>query len=267
MYVCFFLILCGGCHFSVNESNTKAKDQSIKTPIEEPKQYSLSSGIHIDIVTGKFDPAKHPAFSQVSIEYADREGLFLQRDTYESFKKMHLAAEEDGINLIIRSATRNFEYQKGIWERKWTGKTKIESKVNAAITYPDYNRRAQKILEYSSMPGTSRHHWGTDIDLNSFENDYFETGEGLAIYQWLISHASAYGFCQVYTAKGDDRPDGYNEEKWHWSYLPLANQLIEIAKHSLDDSLINGFQGAEVATELSVVQKYVFGINPACKIK
>ncbi|NJK84501.1 MAG: M15 family metallopeptidase [Saprospiraceae bacterium] len=48
----------------------------------------------------------------------------------------------------------------------------------AAATTPNPQERALKILKYSSMPGTSRHHWGTDIDLNSFSNSYFEQGEG-----------------------------------------------------------------------------------------
>lgn len=263
----FTILLITGCHFPVDESKEGLPIQSEKFVQGTPAIQTLESGIHIDIVTGKFDPASHPAFTQVAIEYADREGLFLQKDTYSSFKKMHEAAKNDGVNLTIRSATRNFDYQKGIWERKWTGKTKIESKVNAALTYPDFNRRAQKILEYSSMPGTSRHHWGTDVDLNFFENYYFESGEGLAVYNWLTSHASSYGFCQVYTPKGESRPNGYNEEKWHWSYLPIANKLMSIAKESLQNDMISGFEGAEVAKEIDVIQKYVFGINPACKTK
>lgn len=222
-------------------------------------------GISMQIVTGKFDPKAHPSFVKIDSNYADRQGLFLQKMTYESFKKMHAAAKNEGIDLIIRSATRNFDYQKGIWERKWTGTTKIENGKNASIAYPIANRRALKILEYSSMPGTSRHHWGTDIDLNNFENDYFETGEGLKIYTWLVENAAQYGFCQVYTEKGSERPNGYNEEKWHWSYLPIASKLSALAKTSLSSKMISGFKGAEVAEELDVINKYVFGINPDCQ--
>ncbi|MFM9004881.1 MAG: D-alanyl-D-alanine carboxypeptidase family protein [Flavobacteriales bacterium] len=43
-------------------------------------------------------------------------------------------------------------------------------------------------MKFSSMPGTSRHHWGTDIDLNSVEPSYFLSGKGLLIYQWLSAH-------------------------------------------------------------------------------
>ena len=65
------------------------------------------------------------------------------------------------------------------------------------------------------MPGsTSRHHWGTEIDIHSLKNGDFADGEGLKIYEWLTTHAEDYGFYQPYTAE-----QGYEEEeKWHWSY-------------------------------------------------
>ena len=114
------------------------------------------------------------------------------------------------------------------------------------------------------MPGTSRHHWGTDIDLNAFINEYFERGDGLKLYNWMVANAASYGFCQPYTQKGPKRPDGYNEEKWHWSYLPLAKKLSDQAKQELKDAMISGFDGAEAAQAIGVVEKYVLGINQAC---
>ncbi len=217
-----------------------------------------------DYIMGRFDPAKHPDFTQVDARYADREGLYLRTDTYEAFLRMHEAAMKDGITLAVRSATRNFDYQKGIWEGKWTGARAIENGKDASKAYPNPKERALKILEYSSMPGTSRHHWGTDMDLNAFTNEYFETGQGLKIYEWLSAHAAEYGFCQPYSPKGEARPYGYNEEKWHWSYLPVARQLTALAQEKLKDEMITGFKGAEVAGEIGVVKNYVLGINLEC---
>ena len=143
---------------------------------------------------GKFDPTSDESFEVISEDLADRKGLYLRSDVYEAYKKMKRQADEDGIRLVIRSATRNFDYQKGIWERKWTGETKLSDRSRASdIT--DEKERALKILRYSSMPGSSRHHWGTDIDLNSFDNSYFEYGEGLKVYDWLKQHA-----CLLYTS-------------------------------------------------------------------
>ncbi|MCB9282541.1 MAG: M15 family metallopeptidase [Lewinellaceae bacterium] len=217
----------------------------------------------IDYIMGKFDPAKHPDFTLIPTSYADREGLYLRKDVFEAYKKMHAAAKAEGVNLVIISATRPFKYQKGIWEAKWNGQRLVEGK-DLSKTIPDPKQRALKILEYSSMPGTSRHHWGTDFDLNDLEDAYFQSGAGKKVYEWLTAHASAYGFCQVYTPKGADRPEGYNEEKWHWSYVPVASQLTGFASQHLTDEMISGFQGAEAAGSIGVVKKYVLGINPEC---
>ena len=216
-----------------------------------------------DYLTGHFDPAHHADFVLIDTAHADRAGLYLRQDTYSAFKEMFAAAQENHIKLVIRSATRNFEAQKRIWERKWEGKTKLEGKIYAT-QIADPVERAKEILLYSSMPGTSRHHWGTDIDLNAFSNSYFESGAGQKIYQWLLENAEKYGFCQPYTAKGLNRPNGYEEEKWHWSYLPVAIPLTHKAKKSLSDDQISGFKGAEVAQTIRVVENYVLGINPDC---
>lgn len=228
--------------------------------LSAPKRDSFG----LDYVMGKFDPASHPDFTPIDAAYADRNGLYMRKDAYQAFLRMHEAAKVAGHSLVIRSAARNFDYQKGIWERKWTGDRRLSSGENAAEAYPDAKSRALAILKYSSMPGTSRHHWGTDIDLNAFNNDYFEKGEGAELYQWLAAHAAEFGFCQPYTPKGDERPYGYNEEKWHWSYLPVAMPLTQLAKEALRDSMISGFKGAEAAPGIQVVSRYVLGINQGC---
>lgn len=228
-------------------------------PQDEPKlEFSL------EYLMGKFEPAEHPDFVLVDKKYADAEGYYLRKETYESFKKMWEAAKADSITLTIVSATRNFYRQKAIWEAKWTGARKIENGTNAAQKYPDPKTRALKILEYSSMPGTSRHHWGTDVDLNDLDNFTFEQGQGKKVYDWLQKHAHEYGFCQPYTEKGQNRPHGYNEEKWHWSYTLVSKQLTEMAARRLQDQMIGGFQGAETALSIGIVKKYVLGINQSC---
>ena len=218
----------------------------------------------IEYLMGKFAPATHPDFVVVDKKYAEGEGFYLRKDAYESFQKMWEAAQADGITLTIVSATRNFYRQKQIWEAKWTGQRKIENGTNAAQKYKDPKTRALKILEYSSMPGTSRHHWGTDIDLNDLDNYTFEQGPGKKVYDWMQKHAAKYGFCQPYTVKGKERPNGYNEEKWHWSYIPVAQHLTKLAAQRLQDDMIGGFEGAETAKGIGVVEKYVLGINKEC---
>ena len=217
-----------------------------------------------EFIMGHFDPSKHGAFRKINKEHTNKPFIYLHAETYSAFIKMDSAASKVGVELIIRSATRNFEYQKGIWERKWSGETKIENGKDASLAYPNSEDRARSILKFSSMPGTSRHHWGTDIDLNSFDNAYFETGEGLELYKWLTDNASTYGFCQVYTEKSINRPNGYEEEKWHWSYVPISKYLTQFAKQQIKDSDISGFKGSQTAVEIKIVDNYILGINQSC---
>lgn len=216
-------------------------------------------------LTGRFDPTEHPDFVKVAAKYTDGDPYVLHRETYRAFRQMHAAAAVEGVKLVMVSATRNFERQKQIWEAKWNGQRLLEGKDKANVVYPDPADRARAILRYSSMPGTSRHHWGTDIDLNDLNNSYFKSGEGKQVYDWLTAHAAEYGFCQPYTPKGDDRPNGYEEERWHWSYLPLATQLTDYAASALKDEDIAGFAGAESAPQIGILNNYVLGINTICK--
>ena len=100
------------------------------------------------------------------------------------------------------------------------------------------------------------------MDLNSLENSYFASGEGLRVYQWLQSHAAEYGFCQPYTSKVDGRT-GYEEEKWHWSYLPLSKELLKEYVKSVGYSDIKNFKGSEAARSIKAIENYVQGIG--CK--
>lgn len=217
----------------------------------------------LDALLGKIAPAKDQDFERIGSAYTSKSNIYMRKDAYAAFKEMFEAAKEDGHRLNIVSATRNFNHQKSIWERKWTGATKVGGQ-NLSQTIADPSERATKILRYSSMPGTSRHHWGTDIDLNNLNNSYFESGAGKSLYVWLTEHATEYGFCQVYSEMGEDRPHGYQEEKWHWSYLPIAKLMLEDYRALVDYNLLGGFKGDEAAESLSVIDHYVAGINPAC---
>ena len=162
---------------------------------------------------------------------------------------MYSDALEDSVKLKVVSGTRNFDEQKAIWERKWENYKNLSPK-----------ERAKKILRYSSMPSSSRHHWGTDIDLNNFENSYFEYGEGLRIYKWLKENANNYGFYQVYT-DAPDRIRGYNLERWHWSYMPLSCHYLGFYNKNVNIKDITGFKGSNLAKELLIIRKYVNGVD------
>ena len=214
---------------------------------------------------GKFDPAQREDFVLIPKENTTNGSvMYLRKETLNAFIKMEEAAEKDGVGLKIASATRNFDYQKNIWNNKWTGIMLVEGK-NLAKTIPDEFERFKKILEYSALPGTSRHHWGTDIDINAATPEYFETEKGEEVYEWLAKNASGFGFCQPYNQKGNARPTGYNEEKWHWSYLPLTKVFLQEYTNDVREKDINGFLGDEyVLQQPNLINDYMLGINPDC---
>lgn len=215
-------------------------------------------------LTGRFDPAERENFVLIPAQYAlSANKMYLRKEALDAFKKMVEAADQDEVELKIASATRNFDYQKNIWNNKWEGITLVDGKY-LSNSIPDGLERFEKILEYSAAPGTSRHHWGTDIDINDANPQYFDSEKGEKEYQWLVKNAWAFGFCQTYTLKGSTRPTGYNEEKWHWSYMPIAKNLMQDYKNLITDADINGFLGDEYVTGQDLINNYVLSINPDC---
>ena len=209
------------------------------------------SSIPTSELLGRFTPGSHADFVLISAEYTAKPEIYMRRQAYEAFETMYRAAKAEGVHLQIVSATRNFDYQRGIWERKW--------KQSKYMGWQDLDK-VRDIMKYSSMPGTSRHHWGTDIDLNQLENRWFEHGDGLRLYQWLLENAGEYGFVQTYTSKESGRT-GYEEEKWHWSYLPLSKGYLEEYTSQVSYSDIHGFSGAAQAPEIRAIEDFVCGID------
>ena len=219
-------------------------------PIEhktEHLKYSKSE------LLGRINPSS-PLFSEVPIKFASRTGMLLRTEVLNAFHGLQQAASDEDIELIILSGTRTFSHQKSIWERKW--------ERPRYMGWSDLEKTLD-ILTYSSMPGTSRHHWGTDIDLNSFENDYFESGEGLIVYEFLNRCAKEFGFQQVYTSKEtpNSTRSGYEEEKWHWSFTPISTPMLKAYNELISTDDIKGFKGARQADSVKIINDYVNGIR------
>jgi len=260
---CIAFILFLSC--SSDKQSSKHAIQAEQNNIAPVKaEAEMKKDIPIDFIMGKFNPEVNVEFIEIPLQYASNKGMYMQKEAFLAFEKMAQQAKKDGIHFKIISAARNFFRQKSIWEAKWNGQRKVDGK-DLSKTIPVPMTRALKILEYSSMPGTSRHHWGTDIDINNLENSYFEKGQGLKEYEWLSKYAADFGFCQPYSPIGPERPKGYFEEKWHWSYMPLSQPLTDAAEATLKNEMINGFDGSETAVEIDVVKHFVLGINRRCR--
>ena len=206
-----------------------------------------------EILLGKFNPATDSNFVLIPEHMASNKSMYCHRKTFQAYLAMRDSALRDGITLTIVSATRNFDRQKQIWDRKWNSNNAQLKDTTADIC------KVRSIMRYSSMPGTSRHHWGTDLDFISVEPDYWTHGEGLRIYKWLSLNAHKFGFFQPYTA--DLARTGYAEERWHWSYAPLSKPYLEAYRQKITAEDISGFSGSYLVDSLGIIQSHVFGIS------
>lgn len=233
----------------------------------EPQAEPAPATSHIDLkyLIGDVDPASDPRFARIPQKYIGGSRVWGHKDAVDAFVRMAEAAAQNGYQLKVVSAFRSFADQKRIWEDKWTGRTLVGGR-KLPVSHPDPKSRALKILEFSSMPGTSRHHWGTDFDINALDNKYFATRDGKRIYDWLVNNAHTYGFCQVYSPKGEGgRATGYEEEKWHWSYRPVAEWYLKQYPVDVGYERLTGFLGAEAAADIDVIKNYVQSISPECR--
>lgn len=154
----------------------------------------------------------------------------LQKEVFKAFNAMKDSAKIDSVSIEIVSAYRSFKRQKKIWERKYDANIKAGLSPELAI---------EKIIEYSTIPGTSRHHWGTDIDIMDgsvptpnnilIESNYMENGVFSNLKQWMELNSEKFGFYLVYT-KNEARK-GFKYEPWHYSYKPLSKPMLEAYKN------------------------------------
>ena len=150
----------------------------------------------------------------------------LTPNTADAFCAMQTAALQDGIDLQLVSAYRSFARQQQIFEEKYTRYTAEGLTPTAAI---------QRILEYSTIPGTSRHHWGTDIDITDANapnqkrllvpEKFHNNGPFAPLHQWMQANAHRFGFYLVYTDDGSRT--GFAYEPWHYTFLPEAKAFLE----------------------------------------
>ncbi|MAD96240.1 MAG: D-alanyl-D-alanine carboxypeptidase [Flavobacteriaceae bacterium] len=225
----------------------QSSDSILDGQMTNRQQIDSIPTISKNFLLGKFDYRKDDRFIKVDAKFCSKE-IWLQKKVYEAYVKMYVAAIKEGIELKILSGTRNFYEQKWIWERKWKSYSNLKPKD-----------RAIKILEYSSMPSTSRHHWGTDLDLVSLSPKFFKSTKGQKVHNWIQNNANRYGFYQVYTS--DPNRKGYQEEPWHWTYLPLSQAYLQAYNKEVDYGDFKGFQGSRLAKELKVIDHFVNGVN------
>ncbi|WP_423186241.1 M15 family metallopeptidase [Alishewanella sp. d11] len=144
------------------------------------------------------------------------------------------AMAQDGIKLKIVSAWRGFERQASIWQAKCEGRRAVFNSEQQVIDISKLQGLAklEAIMLYSALPGASRHHWGTELDIYDAAAvpadyqpqlqaaEYAAGGPFHKLSLWLAQHAKTYGFFLPYQRY----QGGVAAEPWHISYWPVANR-------------------------------------------
>ncbi|MGV6829332.1 MAG: M15 family metallopeptidase [Flavobacteriales bacterium] len=190
----------------------------------------------------------------------------MHREAKKAFLKMKTEAQKEHIKIEVVSAYRSFERQKQIFENKYS------KYIHQGLTP---TKAIAKIIEYSTIPGTSRHHWGTDLDLidaqvpkpkSVLQAPHFH-GNGVfcKFKQWMNTNAHRFGFYLVYTDKPTRK--GFKYEPWHYSYAPVSKPMLNAyRKLNLKEILQNEkITGSNYFTD-SFIEKYrkenILDINP-----
>lgn len=135
---------------------------------------------------------------------ANRAGHLLARLIMPDLLAMVETARGAGIELLVSSAYRSYEYQARLYDRH------VEQLGKAA---------ADRV---SARPGHSQHQLGTTIDFGSIAAGYGDTPNG----RWLAAHAWRFGFSLSYPA-GYEELTGYDYEPWHFRYLGRVGAILE----------------------------------------
>jgi LAS superfamily LD-carboxypeptidase LdcB len=91
----------------------------------------------------------------------------LHYEAATSFLAMRDAAAAVGIDLSPRSSFRDFDTQLAIWNSKWSGEKPLYDRRGALLERERLSdsQVVDAILCWSAIPGGSRHHWGSDVDV------------------------------------------------------------------------------------------------------
>lgn len=158
-----------------------------------------------------------PRLAQIEKEYTYNEARTekIHSEVERYLEDMLNDAQDDDIQLYVRSAYRSFEEQKAL-------------KSNYTVTYGAGTANA-----FSADQGYSEHQLGTTLDLSASRNESLSVAfENTKAFEWLNSNAYKYGFVLSYP-KGNAY---YMYEPWHWRFVgkELAKDLHRKEKNFYD---------------------------------
>ncbi len=195
--------------------------------------------------------------TRTHIEQLEDPRVALHREVVEPFLALRDAASREGLELTPLSAFRDFQSQAQIWNRKFRGEHPLydrdgNPRDHASLTEEEI---VEAILVWSAVPGASRHHWGSEIDVYDrvampenyrvklLPEEYVPGGVFERLASWLEENLQRFGFFRPY----DQDRGGVYPEPWHISYAPVSARAqaalsVEVIAGALQDADLLGKQ-------------------------
>ncbi|WP_076920104.1 M15 family metallopeptidase [Pseudoalteromonas sp. SK18] len=204
---------------------------------------------------------------------------YLHANIVNDFIALQSAAASAGFDLCIASSFRDFNRQSAIWNAKFSNKRVVLNKAQQAIELNSLSdiEKCTAIMLYSALPGASRHHLGTDLDIfdksavsDDYElqltpDEYQHGGPFAELSQWLDTHLAEFGFYRPY----QHDLGGVAPELWHISHIAQSEQLmshlsLEVLHNCIKESDLLGKDA--ILTHLpALYERFVINVSPPAK--
>lgn len=157
-----------------------------------------------------FVPADIVALKPNDFYLLNRNDLSLRTPVEAGLRKMAAAAKKEGINLVVSSTYRSYDYQKNLYERN-------VRQLGKAVADRE-----------SAPPGASQHQLGVAVDFGSITDEFAQTKQG----RWLAANAGTYGWSLSFP-DGYEDVTGYRWECWHYRYIGV--EAVEFQRKWFSD--------------------------------
>ncbi|MCZ6560715.1 MAG: M15 family metallopeptidase [Gammaproteobacteria bacterium] len=205
----------------------------------------------------------------------DELGIQLHPLVAQAFLALKAMVADEGIELEAVSAFRSFATQCGIWNAKYRGERPILDADGVELEHSILNKDelVATILRWSALPGASRHHWGSDLDvidraavpegyrIRLVKEEFTSDGVFWKLAEWLDEHLRQTDFYRPYLGLND----GFQSEPWHLSFAPVATQALQsltvaILEDALAESDVLGLEA--VSPRLAeIFAQYVLNVS------
>lgn len=202
-----------GAESSITNSNNSSvtSSQQISSKDELDMWYMKLVNPDNSITTNYINSIERSKINTKYVVSATKETcLYLDSRIVKYFEDMCKAAKDDGITLVSVSAYRSYSYQQGLYNNRVT-----RCQNEDGLSLEAAKKKAATIV---AVPGTSEHHLGLAVDINSVETSFEDT----KAFRWLQENAEKYGFVMRYPKDKQDITK-IIYEPWHYRYVGVEH--------------------------------------------